>query len=425
MAKRGPPKRIAPPSKEVPEGAGEVSVVLHPIQKRFFECPLIYVAYTGGIGSGKSYVGSFDALAHAEPGNLIAVCAPTYRMLADATFRSFVEVATKMGLWDEKKYRKTDNQAILNNGVEVLFRSADNPSSCRGPSLHYAWLDEAGLMDEEMFNVMIGRLRGSRKQGKLRATFTPQGKEHWTYRLFADAANPNVALFRSSTKDNPFISPEFYENLLLQYGKGEGGMLRARQELEGEFVCVQGAEWPPDWFGPEVWFDDFPQDDHAVKAVHLDSSKGIGGKSGDYSSFAIVQFSHGKLWVEFNMSNTRNATEMAQTAVEIQRVFSAHYFGVESEFGGAVLVDDILNIAEKQKILMPLVLVPTQGLLKEVRIRRLTPYLSRKLVRFRNTEQTRIGVTQMESFPFSLHDDAPDSLEAGIRIINESGMVHD
>ena len=423
MTRKGPQKKVVLTERAEDSAPASVSMVLHPVQKAFVDCNALFKSFVAGIASGKSYVGAYDLLLHAKPGNLVVVAGPTYRQLSDATMRSFIDVATKLGLWNENQYRKTDNVAKLNNNVEVLFRSSDNPASNRGPSLHYAWLDEAGLMPEEMFNVMIGRLRGGGEQGRLTATFTPQGKEHWTYRLFADASNPNVALYYCSTKDNPFIAPEIYQNLLLQYGKGEGGILRAQQELEGKFVCVEGSEWPPEWFGPDVWFDDFPEDAEALRAVMLDSSKGIGGKTGDYACFALGSYSRGCLYVEFRMSNAWNASNMVDSTIDLQKTFRPHYMGIESEFGGTVLADDLYQRADAQSLMIPVVLVPTQGIQKEVRIRRLTPYLARGMVKFRNTEQTRIGVTQLESFPHGMHDDAPDALEGVIRILNESGLV--
>ena len=218
MAKRGPQPKYDSPKRSDSEPNNEASVVLHTAQRRFFDSPKIYRAFVAGIASGKSWVGSADILAHSRSGDLVAVCAPTFRQLSDSTKRSFVELATKWGLWNEASHRKTENQAMLNNGVEVLFRSADDPASNRGPSLSRVWMDEAGLMSEEMFSVMIGRLRQHGRQGKLSATFTPQGKEHWTYRLFSDRDNPNVELFHCSTKDNPFISAEIYQGLADHYG---------------------------------------------------------------------------------------------------------------------------------------------------------------------------------------------------------------
>lgn len=422
MAKRGTRPHFKSLEAAAPDGPSRVEIKLHTKQIAYATSSRIYRGFVGGVGSGKSWVGAFDLLSRAQGGALYAIVAPTYKVLSDATLRTFITLAEQFGLWNDDNYRKTENVAMLNNGVEVLFRSGDQPGNLRGPTLAGCWMDECSQMKEDVFGVMIGRLRHGGEQGWLGGTFTPAGKAHWTYRVFGDVTNPNVTLVQCSTRDNPFLAPQFYENLLLQYGKGEGGMLRARQELEGEFVCVEGSEWGPELFGPQLWFDDWPTGE-AVRVVMLDSSKGIGGKTGDDSSFALVQYSHGKLWVEFNLDNTRNVSGMAEDALEIQRTFRPHFFGIEAEFGGAVMVDDLANRAERANVLLPLVLVPTQGIPKETRIRRLTPYLTQDMIRFRNTEQTRRGVASMESWPHVDHDDAPDSLEGAIRIINESGMV--
>jgi PBSX family phage terminase large subunit len=375
--------------------------------------------------SGKSHVGAFDLLAHTKPGDLAVVAGPTYRQLSDATMRSFVKVATQLGLWDESKYRKTDNQAILNNGVEILFRSSDNPASNRGPSLHHAWLDEAGLMQEDMFNVMVGRLRGGGKQGTLTATFTPQGKDHWTYRLFADKQNPLVKLFYCSTKDNPFIAPEIYQNLLYQYGKGEGGVLRAQQELEGQFVCVQGAEWDPSCFSEDLWFDAWPEDCENFRFVTLDSSKGIGGRTGDYSAFIKLMHAKGLMWVEADLDNVRNTGVIAARAIEIQRDFDPDWFGIEKEFGGDVLIDDLEQRAAAAGIDMNLALIPTRGIQKDVRIRRLTRFFMRRMFRFRRTPGTRLLVQQAESWPHSAHEDGLDSLDMAVQASRAAGLLEE
>ena len=407
-----------------PPASDEIKIVLHPTQEAFFQCDSIYKAFTAGRGSGKSYIGAYDFLSHTPPGTTGMIIAPSYRMLSDSTQRSFIELASKLGLWDEKKFRRTDNVAMLNNDVEILFRSGDEPNRLRGSSIYRIWADECSLLKEDVYGIAIACLRWPGAEHlTFTGTFTPAGKDHWTYRVFGDKTNPNVSLFSCGTRDNPFLSPDFYNNLLMQYGKGEGGILRARQELEGEFVCVEGAEWPAEWFTGDIWFDEWPTDDQAVRAVALDSSKGIGGKSGDYSVFAKGVYSHGTLYVEFDMDNQRNATQIAGDAIGIQDDFKPHYFGIESEFGGAVLVDDLANRAEAANMMMPLVLVPTQGLSKEVRIRRLTPYLAQGIIRFKNTEQTRLAVQMFESWPHSDHDDPEDALEMLVRVINESGVL--
>ncbi|MFX4846510.1 phage terminase large subunit, partial [Acinetobacter baumannii] len=84
------------------------------------------------------------------------------------------------------------------------FRSAEDPDKLRGPNLSGSWLDEASLMEREAFDICIASLREAGEQGWLSATFTPRGLTHWTYDLFGRGGRPDVELFTSRTRDNPF-----------------------------------------------------------------------------------------------------------------------------------------------------------------------------------------------------------------------------
>jgi predicted phage terminase large subunit-like protein len=70
------------------------------------------------------------------------------------------------------------------------------------------------------------------------------------------------------------------------------------------------------------------------------------------------------------------------------------------------------------------VVLPTYGLNntvnKEVRIRRLGPYLSQRLFRFKaKSPGTALLVQQLRDFPNGDHDDGPDALEMGLRLMIE------
>ena len=54
---------------------------------------------------------------------------------------------------------------------------------------------------------------------------------------------------------------------------------------------------------------------------------------------------------------------------------------------------------------------------KQVRIRRLGPYLARQEIRFRSTKGTRLLVDQLREFPEGQHDDGPDALEMALRVM--------
>jgi predicted phage terminase large subunit-like protein len=183
-------------------------------------------------------------------------------------------------------------------------------------------------------------------------------------------------------------------------------------------------EWPAEWFGPSVWFDEWPLADRGQKVISLDSSKGKGGRTGDYSAFIKAQWYQGVLYVDADMANDRNSSVIADTAVELQAAWNAHVFAVEEEFGGDVLGADIYRRAGERELLMPLVGVTTEGVNKEVRIRRLTPYLSRGTIRFKSDSPgAKLVVQQLEEFPQGEHDDGPDALEMAIRVLIEGGSI--
>jgi len=199
----------------------------------------------GGRGVGKSWVGAYDLFRRSKPDRLYLVAAPTYPMLMDSSFRSFLSVGRLTGLLDLSSVKRSAPPAArLRNGAEVIFRSADDPERLRGPNLSGAWLDEASQMDEGAFNIVIAALREGGESGWLSATFTPRGRMHWTYEVFGTGSS-DTELIHARTTDNPFLPPDFAGSVLRQYG--ESSML-ARQELGGEFVDSGGLVFQRHWF---------------------------------------------------------------------------------------------------------------------------------------------------------------------------------
>ncbi len=424
MAKTGRKQKIGSEQADTaPQDSYELQ--LYKQQREFFECDKFLKTFLGGVGSGKSTVGAADIILHSEPGDFVAVIAPTFRQLMLSTFRSFKEMAQKFGLWDESQYKVTASTEKLKNNVEVVFASADEPDNFRGPSIRRIWLDEAGLMKEKMFDVAIGRLRQHGKRGFLSATFTPQSKEHWTYKVLYDKENPNLGIFHATTLNNPFLDSEFYEALKKQYPMGEQGQLRMLRELEGQWVNMSGSEWGPTYFGETMWFNNWPNARTNDRIATLDTSKGIGGKLGDYSAFILMQSYDNALWVEADMDNARNTTQIVDRMLDIQRSFRPQAFGIEEAFGGGILADAmdraIQNLPPSFKLAFNPVLIPTGGFRKEHRIHRLGPFITNGLFRFRKTPGTRILVNQLENWPGVDHDDGPDALEMCTRLGNEVG----
>jgi predicted phage terminase large subunit-like protein len=246
---------------------------LHPAQQAFLHSDALFRAFCGGIGSGKTWAGSYDLIRRAKPGRLYLVIAPTYAMLSDATFRSFLGLAKELGVMEPGEVKRSAPPSIpLRTGAEVLFRSADEPDRLRGPNLSGIWMDEASPMNVDAFTVSIGRLRQAGEQGWLTATFTPKGRAHWTYATFA-TGEPNTAIFHAQTRDNPFLPPQFHDTVRQKYTS-----MLAAQELEGAFLDSGGALFRREWFGI---VDRTPELNGQVRAWDLSATPKDETKAGD------------------------------------------------------------------------------------------------------------------------------------------------
>lgn len=206
-----------------------VPIRLHPVQAAFLQSDALIRGFVGGRGAGKSHVGAVDLLARAvnRPG-LYLVLSPTYTELQDSSWRTLLGLARSMGLY--RSDNKSDLHLKLLGGAEIIGRSADKPERLRGPNLSGLWIDEASLVPEAVFLIALACLREGGKMGWLTGTFTPKGRHHWTFKVFA-GGQPDTALFRCPSVDNPFLPDQFVGVLKARYDD-----TTARQELGGEFL---------------------------------------------------------------------------------------------------------------------------------------------------------------------------------------------
>lgn len=224
------------------------SVKLYDKQQAFKKSNVLFRAFAAGVGSGKSWIGAYDMICRAKPGRLYMVVAPTYTLMSDASFRSMEKMVIDLDLAYPGDIKRGRPPSIkLKTGAEVLFRSGDEPDMLRGPNLSGVWMDEASLMKQDVFDVLIGRLREGGELGWLSATFTPKGKTHWTYKKFANLNDSDVEMFHASTDESPFLPENFFESRRRQYTSKQSD-----QELRGQFLDDGGNHFcPRAW--PRYW----------------------------------------------------------------------------------------------------------------------------------------------------------------------------
>ena len=209
------------------EGRGSHHKILYETyakQSQFLDSAAKWRLFVAGIGSGKTQVGSYGVL-EMPAGSRGAIIAPTYPVLRDATLETFMEVAEDV----VDHFNSSNMEMTLKNGTEIIWRSADNPENLRGPNLGWFWLDEAAIMKEMVFDIMIGRLRRAPALGWV--TTTPKGFD-WLWRIWVkeNENNPDYELIRAATWENCFLPDGYVDSLRAKYS---GGF--ARQEIDGEF----------------------------------------------------------------------------------------------------------------------------------------------------------------------------------------------
>jgi len=223
-----------------------VSQVQHqalPKQLDFFRsCDEVpFSAYIGGVGSGKTHVLGLQALREsAVPGTRGVIGAPSYRMLADVTRHKFFELCPATWI---REFKMAENRVILQNNSEILFRSFDQPGPLQGLTLDWFGGDEIGLVKEDVFRMMQGRLRRAGGSHRGFVVGNPAGPTHWTFDYFVNKATEfpeTYRLVQATSYENSFLEDAYTRQMEISYGKDS---LYYRRFVMGEWVAFEGAYW--------------------------------------------------------------------------------------------------------------------------------------------------------------------------------------
>ena len=219
----------------------EREVELYPIQHDFVFDERHFVAFVAGRNSGKTIAGSWKAVIRAQQGGLGIIAAPDFPMLEFGAKRAFFDRLREIGAhFDHNK--QLGVVTIPRWGAEVRFATLETESRVRGPNYDWAWIDELDyLADRGIWLALKGAVRAGPAPQAF-ATSTPKGRrlihEEWV-----EGATADHAMYKATTRDNPFIDAEQYISSLGYTGRF------ARQEIEAEFVGAEGLvylEWSRD-----------------------------------------------------------------------------------------------------------------------------------------------------------------------------------
>jgi predicted phage terminase large subunit-like protein len=213
--------------------------------------------------------------------------------------------------------------------------------------------------------------------------------------------------------------PEVEDLYTLMKMRVESGRTAFEREKQGSPVDPELCEWPESYFEDHIWFEAWPAE-LIVKTIALDPSKGREGRRGDYSAYVMLGIDPaGVIYVEADLARRATPQIVADGAAWCRR-FWPHAFGVEANQFQELLAGEIAAEFERQQLGHVVPAAIHNHVNKQMRIRRLGPYLSQRRLRFlAGSASTRLLVDQLRDFPAGAHDDGPDALEMALRLAEE------
>ena len=203
--------------------------------------------WEGAVRSGKTYISLWrflKELTYGNPGEY-AIITRTY----DSFKRNLLPLLTSMIGADAKYYFGKREMVIWGKTIHIIGADDERAENkIRGPTFSGAYVDEATIIPESVFKMLISRC--AMKGAKIFATTNPDSPYHWLKRDFL-TDNQDVKSWQFTLMDNPELTEDEREYLKRQY-KG----IWYNRFIEGKWVQAQGAIY--DFFDSSVHVIDFP-----------------------------------------------------------------------------------------------------------------------------------------------------------------------
>jgi len=188
------------------------------------------------------------------------------------------------------------------------------------------------------------------------------------------------------------------------------GRVSFEREKQNNPITPETCYFPDEWFNDRIWFNEWPNDPIA-RMQALDPSIGE-SEVGDYSAYTWGMLDrNGVIYVDANLMR-RPIPSTVDFGLELWQSLQPISFVVETNQFQASLPAMFKKRANELQIPLPAIKSVPHSESKEIRIRRLEPFLSGYQIRFRKgSPGAAMLVEQLRQFPNGLHDDGPDCLE--------------
>lgn len=235
----------------------EIEIPYQPMPKQaeFHGSNAKYRFFGGGFGNGKTSAGCAEAFALAMeyPGCTGLIARKTLPEVKATTLQTFLhggggDPRTDWpGVPQEliRSHNKSDKRITLINDSIIHYWPLDDPDKLTNINLGWFLIDQAEEVPEEMFMMLIGRLRERRGPRKGILLFNPNGHD-WIWRRCVQLkeAYRDHELVHAKTSDN-FNLPSDYVEQFANYPEAW-----RKRFFDGSFDVFTGQIWPE--YDPEV-----------------------------------------------------------------------------------------------------------------------------------------------------------------------------
>jgi len=267
------------------------------------------ILLSGSYGSAKSILMAHLAVTHCllYPKARVLLARKALPDLKDTIFKEMLEHIEE-DLIEGVDYRVNHQAAKItfSNGSEVISRSWSDKKYNKGRSLKISFLcfeelTENNEEDKQAFMTLKARLRRIPhiKENVLIAATNPADQHHWVYKYFFDRSKPTRFVFKSITTDNPFLDPQYIEQL-----KQDLDPISAQRYIYGEWVSLYRDRVYYN-FKEEVNFLDFDYKINPHRPIDIMHDFNIG--RGKPMSACVGQFVNGcfHIFKVFHIEGTR------------------------------------------------------------------------------------------------------------------------
>lgn len=200
-----------------------VSVQLLPAQDDFVFSEAHRPAIIGGLGSGKTQGGVFRLLRLIleDRGVSGAYYMPTYDLIKLRAMPEFENTLTQWGI--PFKTNKSEYRISIEGYGDIIFRSYDRPERIIAYEVGHSIVDELDTLKIDSAAVVWRKINERNRQNtkipnSIGCVTTPDmGYNGFIYKKWFEERKEGYTVIEASTYDNPFLPPEYVQNILDNY----------------------------------------------------------------------------------------------------------------------------------------------------------------------------------------------------------------